>query len=416
MILQQLGDVRMNPVTLAFPGEFEQNFQTNILDRSLNHTRLALLLGAFIYGIYGILDGQLDATACSGAWFIRYRIVCPAILAVIMLTFSNSLRHIHQESMAILVSLCGVGIIFMMNLSAVYEDLYFPGILVVIAYGSSFCRLRFIHSSMAMIVIIAAYEYFEVFKKHHTSAVYWNNNFHIIILVIIGMFSSYQLERYARRDYLQKLIIAEERRKGEEFKLAQEKERIINNLHDGIGGIITNINFISEMDHSEADRKEKALCAISELSGECLNEIRTFINVHAEKEKSWRTMLAEMRHFGCTMLESHAITLEFSAEGELDAHIPNSLTTINLMRIYRELLANIVKHAGADGVTVKIMVTDNRLEMIVSDNGVWQKRDTGYEGRGMANMAARAVEMSGTFVVDTTTGTQVRLSIPLEAS
>lgn len=413
---KQLVDVRMNPVTLAFSGGFEPAFLTHYLESSIRHVRIALLLGAFIYGIYGILDGQLDAAASSRAWFIRYCIVCPAILSVFPLTFVKRFNQIHQQVVGFLVSLCGVGIVFMMNLSPTYEKLYFPGILVVIVYGFAFCRLRFIHSTVATIIILAAYEYSLFLSDIRVSAEIWNYSFHITTMTIIGMFSSYHLELYVRRDYLQKLIIAEERRKGEELKFALERERIVKNLHDGIGGIITNINFLSEMDHPEAEQKKNALSAISELSGECLNEIRTFINVLSENEKSWRTMFAEMRHFGRNMLESRTISLEFSAEAAADAGVPDGLTAINLMRIYREALANIVKHAAADEVSVTIAVKDNRLEMVVHDNGVWQKRETGYKGRGLANMDTRAVDMGGTFSVDTVSGTRIKLTIPLEVS
>jgi signal transduction histidine kinase len=415
MLLKQLGEVRINPVTLAFSNGYEPKFLVDYYDNSIKHIRIALLLGAFIYAIYGILDGRLDSAASSRAWFIRFCIVCPAIISAFSLTYLKGFTRIIHEILVFLVILCSFGIIIMMSLSSVYEKLYSPGIFVIIVYGCTFCRLRFIYSTVSTVTVMAAYEYFVISRHIHTQAELWNNSFHITSLVIIGMFASYHLEMYARRDYLQKLTIAEERRKSEEFKLAQEKDRIIKNLHDGIGGIITNINFLSEMDHHETERKEKALHAISDLSGECLNEIRTFISVCADHEKNWQTMFAEMRHFGCSMLESHDITLVFNAEGELDNRISDSLTAINLMRIYRETLANIVKHAMADKVSVTLSVSDMSLEMTVHDNGKWLQRNKDYMGRGLNNMEARTFDLDGQFLVDTTSGTQISVIIPLEA-
>lgn len=71
-----------------------------------------------------------------------------------------------------------------------------------------------------------------------------------------------------------------ETRLREEKRHARERERILKDLHDGIGGITTNISLLADMAQSASSHEEirKALATISELSREGLSEIRGFMN------------------------------------------------------------------------------------------------------------------------------------------
>ena len=60
-----------------------------------------------------------------------------------------------------------------------------------------------------------------------------NNNFFCISANIIGMFASYYMEMYTRKDFSQRLMIIEEQK-----KIEQEKN-ILSNFHE---------NMISELD------------------------------------------------------------------------------------------------------------------------------------------------------------------------
>ncbi|MGV7225061.1 MAG: hypothetical protein ACQ9MH_26545 [Nitrospinales bacterium] len=72
-----ISDVEVNWLSLTFPGKLEKDFLRDYLDKSLTHTRVALLLAIFFYGIFGILDSWLVPEEKFSFWFIRYAIFIP---------------------------------------------------------------------------------------------------------------------------------------------------------------------------------------------------------------------------------------------------------------------------------------------------------------------------------------------------
>jgi signal transduction histidine kinase len=79
----------------------------------------------------------------------------------------------------------------------------------------------------------------------------------------------------------------------------------------------------------------------------------------------------------------------------------------------KEALHNIVKHSGADQVTIEISVTEN-LTIIIADNG------KGFESgirrphsNGIINMGGRMKNIGGTMTITNAKGTTVTLATPL---
>jgi signal transduction histidine kinase len=78
-------------------------------------------------------------------------------------------------------------------------------------------------------------------------------------------------------------------------------------------------------------------------------------------------------------------------------------------RILQEHLTNILKHAGAQMVSITLNVEDGMLKLVVSDNGsgfdVAQKRS----GIGITNMITRAESVNGTLKLLSSPGTGCKL-------
>lgn len=193
-----------------------------------------------------------------------------------------------------------------------------------------------------------------------------------------------------------------------------EKEKILKDLHDGIGGLTSNINLLAELAQRNDDlgAVRKSLATISELARESLAEIRTFIQSLDAREMDWQAIAAEFRHLGSTIIEPHGVrfTLETSIGG--NGIVPSSAMTMNLFRIYKESLANVIKHSQARSVAVTFSINGGRLLLNIRDDGIGlDRRRTG--GRGLLNMRARAAEMGGTLRIEGSGGTQVVLEAPL---
>ena len=217
------------------------------------------------------------------------------------------------------------------------------------------------------------------------------------------------------RERLQTYHVQVEERLAEEQRHLLEKEKMMMDLHDGVGGITTNINILSELAQKtdNIENLKKTLATIAQLSREGVTEIRSFMQSLDSKELSWYALASEIRQQGAALLEPHHI--RFSAETAVDTELagqPGSLLWLNLLRIYKEALTNIIKHAKADAVTVSLRVSSAGLLLSVQDNGIgWGNNiDT---GRGLPSMKKRAREIGGHVTIsDGGKGARVRLEIP----
>ncbi len=204
-----------------------------------------------------------------------------------------------------------------------------------------------------------------------------------------------------------------EERLAEQQRHQAEKERILKDLHDGIGGLTTNINLLAEIARTRDDLGEvrRSLATIAELSRESLSEIRNFLQSLDAKDLRWQAVAAEFRHLGSTIIEPHGIRFSLATSLPEDGGGPSSVVAMNLFRIYKESLANIVKHARASEVDVSFVLDQKKILLEVKDNGIGLGRERG-RGRGLLNMQARAAEMGGMIAIRAGKGTTVALSVP----
>lgn len=196
---------------------------------------------------------------------------------------------------------------------------------------------------------------------------------------------------------------------------SQEKEELLRDLHDGIGGLLTNIKFLSEMGRSNPSIPEmlKALTNISEHSSESLVEIGNFMQSLEEDDKDWSTLQAKFHHFGKKLLELRSIKFHFEADITEDIKKPDSITFMNLLQIYKEALTNAAKHSNAKFVQVGLTVNVGNLRLSIHDNGIGYGKEI-VHGKGLANMKARAQKIGGTLSITSSQGTVVVLELPLK--
>jgi PAS domain S-box-containing protein len=214
--------------------------------------------------------------------------------------------------------------------------------------------------------------------------------------------------------------ISEQKRMEEERIERISAERAMNNvlmeIHDGIGGITTNITMLSEVAKKaiRPEDAEKALNTISDLARDGMVEIRSLMYSLDREDLGWRSLVIEMRNQGIKLLEPHAITLTMTSEIEDNIQNPGSHLCLNLFRIYREALMNVIKHAKATKVMASFHVNEERLVLVIQDDGKgFQQSALAGSGRGVGNMMARAAAMQGRVAITGDRGTCVTIEIPI---
>ena len=88
-----------------------------------------------------------------------------------------------------------------------------------------------------------------------------------------------------------------------------------------------------------------------------------------------------------------------------------------MFRIFQETLTNVIRHAGATLVVVRLKRSDAQISLEVKDNGRGISRSQALNTRsmGLLGMRERAALLGGTFKIGraSTGGTRVYVSIPL---
>ena len=117
------------------------------------------------------------------------------------------------------------------------------------------------------------------------------------------------------------------------------------------------------------------------------------------------------KSYGATKV-LHGVSFDITTSIEGVREQPGSLLWLNLFRIYKESLTNIIKHSRASAVKVSLRVGPERLELAIADNGRGFSGEQGC-GRGISHMTARAQQLGGMLTVTSGSGITVRLALPL---
>lgn len=114
---------------------------------------------------------------------------------------------------------------------------------------------------------------------------------------------------------------------------------------------------------------------------------------------------------------------EFEAISQISAHVeargcdrPMPVPArAGMYRILHEALSNVLKHAEASEVRVKLEVGSDNARMSVKDDGAGFDTVGPRVGFGLSGMRRRTEELGGTFTVTSAegVGTDVRVSLPL---
>lgn len=226
---------------LRFPEEVEEEFLEDYHLNTVSTTRLALFLGLILFSLFGILDLYAVPISKNIVWFIRYAIVAPIIIFVIIVSYIDFFQKHVQLLMGIVVAISGLGIVAMISITREAEfgnRFYFTGLILVSMWGYSLSRLRFWYAIIANLLIMAGYEFASIAMKHLLDTetgivIFTMHNFFFVGGNIIGMFASYALERYTRRDFIQKYTIQAQRDQADKLLYNVLPERIAEQLKHG---------------------------------------------------------------------------------------------------------------------------------------------------------------------------------------
>jgi HD-GYP domain-containing protein (c-di-GMP phosphodiesterase class II) len=182
--------------------ELESAYRRSLYAENVKQIRAVFLLFAALYAGFGWLDYHLQVSYLAEFTFIRFAIVVPSLLLVFCLTFWKKLFFEWQQVLLFFSLLIGgVGISMML----VFEPMnlaYYGGLFMVLFSGFFLIRLDFYLSAIAGVLIFFTFFVGTLLSHGMTDVQIQAMSMFYALSILIGMFGSYFIDYYTRRNYL----------------------------------------------------------------------------------------------------------------------------------------------------------------------------------------------------------------------
>ncbi len=193
--------------------------------------------------------------------------------------------------------------------------------------------------------------------------------------------------------------------------LAEERARIMRDMHDGVGGVLVSTLAMVEMGQTTRE-------GIQEAIRDAIHDLRLMIDSLDPTEGDLLAVLGMFRGRLEPRLASAGLRFEWRVQDVPALPGLGPRQVLQILRILQEAVQNVLKHAGARTVfvstgTATYQTIGNGLYIEIRDDGQgFSHAKNG--GRGLANMRDRARAIGGECeVLSDGAGTSVRLHIPL---
>ncbi|MES2438959.1 MAG: ATP-binding protein [Verrucomicrobiota bacterium] len=202
----------------------------------------------------------------------------------------------------------------------------------------------------------------------------------------------------------------------------RERARIAADLHDDLGGGLTQLVLLGETTRREVP--EDSLIA-TRLNGICdqsrtvlqrMNENIWMINSQRDNVKD---VVSYIGKYAESFLQASSVRCRFDIENDFPKDPCDIGVRRNLFLAVKEALNNIVKHAGATEVLLSIHRLRGGLVVGISDNGGgFDLSAADPERSGLKNMRLRAAESGGKFKIESAPGAgcHVEFHVPFAIS
>jgi diguanylate cyclase (GGDEF)-like protein len=204
----------MHPLTLSFHDpETERAFLRQLLPRLRLQGRAAIVVGVFVYFVYGALDHLFVPPDQLGlVWVIRM-VALMVPLIVLVLTFTSVFERANQFPLALVGLSAALGLIAMLwHLPVDSSTYYYPGMMLATFYTYNLIGARFIQALVINVFVLLLYNLLFGYVRAFPDPILLSENFFMISANLIGGAAGYLVEYQRRQLFLRELQLDQERR------------------------------------------------------------------------------------------------------------------------------------------------------------------------------------------------------------
>ncbi|GGI54787.1 sensor histidine kinase [Oxalicibacterium solurbis] len=195
--------------------------------------------------------------------------------------------------------------------------------------------------------------------------------------------------------------------------LSRERQRLMQDMHDGLGGALVGMMRMVDRGDLQSERLKTAL-------QDSIDELRLTIDSLEPVGSDISVLLAGLRFRLQPRLEAAGVQLRWQPEALPPVPWLTPGYAMHLVRIVQEAVTNIVKHAGASEIVFATHADATHARICISDDGNgFAGGDNDNGGRGLRNMHYRAEQLGAVLrwqeIVDggRVQGTRFTLELPL---
>jgi signal transduction histidine kinase len=187
----------------------------------------------------------------------------------------------------------------------------------------------------------------------------------------------------------------------------EERERIMQDVHDGLGSQLITSLALSERGALNAEQ-------ISLLLRESIDDLRLAIDTMSENGDRFSLAAGNLRFRMEPRLRAAGIHLLWDTVGIQDPNKLQNAQTLPLLRIIQESITNSLRHSGASEIEVFSAIQDGSFLLRISDNGKGFNHSTKHPGKGLSGIVKRARGLGASIEITGNSGTVISLRLPIE--
>jgi signal transduction histidine kinase len=200
--------------------------------------------------------------------------------------------------------------------------------------------------------------------------------------------------------------------------LHKERARIAKDIHDDLGANLTQIALLGELARQDRAAPEKAGEHVEKISAtarqtlKSLDEIVWAVN---PRNDTLAHLIDYAGQFALDYLRVAGIRCRLDLPAQVPPREVSTDVRHNLFLVVKEAINNVVKHARATEVWLRVTAADSGLQIAIEDNGCGFDRPAETAGAdGLRNMRQRVEEIGGVCRIESRAdaGTRVRVELP----
>lgn len=189
--------------------------------------------------------------------------------------------------------------------------------------------------------------------------------------------------------------------------LADERQRLMQDMHDGLGSSLRSALLAVERGHlTEA--------SVAEILKDCIDDLKLTIDSLEPLDADLLLLLATLRFRLEPRLEAAGIRLLWRVEAVPPLEWLDPRNSLHILRILQEAITNTIKHTHASEIYVETAADTTRVTIAIADNGQGFDVTNPAIGRGLGNQRRRAQAIGAEIQWESNAhGTRLVLRLPI---